>query len=522
MTSVQCSEQCTDHPQVAQDDTESAIYLNGLIAGIKAKTRVKVPDPFTIARMSAQQANFFDQVTQYFGEAAQFTNLPKGLLEQIRVCNSVYRFDFPLRRNTGEIEVIRAWRVEHSQHKMPVKGGIRYSPDVYEEEVMALAALMTYKCAIVDVPFGGAKGGIKIEPKDYSLDELERITRRYAAELTKKGFLGPGVDVPAPDYGTGEREMAWIADTYATLNPGQLDALGCVTGKPITQGGVRGRKEATGRGLYFALREACNEPDEMKRLGLPLGLAGKRIIVQGLGNVGYHAAKFCREGGGVITAIAEREGAITNPKGLNEDEVFNHRKASGSILNFPGATNIADSKAALELECDVLLPAALESVFTGENAPRIKAKIILEGANGPTTPEADPVFRQKGILVIPDIYCNAGGVTVSYFEWLKNLSHVRFGRMQKRHEQANELNMLRAIEDATGKKFSETERSAFAKGPDEQDLVNSGLEETMIAAFHELLTARRQTASIPDLRIAAFFIAIQKVARSYVEMGIFP
>jgi glutamate dehydrogenase (NAD(P)+) len=472
--------------------------------------------------MSAQQKNFFDQVTEYFNEAARFTNLPKGLLEQIRVCNSVYRFDFPLRRNTGDIEVIHAWRVEHSQHKMPVKGGIRYSPDVYEEEVMALAALMTYKCAIVDVPFGGAKGGIKIEPKNYQLDELERLTRRYAAELTKKGFLGPGVDVPAPDYGTGEREMAWIADTYATLNPGQLDALGCVTGKPVTQGGVRGRKEATGRGLYFALREACSEADEMKRLGLSRGLEGKRIIVQGLGNVGYHAAKFCREGGGIITVIAEREGAIANPKGLNEDEVFNYRRDKGSLLHFPGATNITDSRAALEQECDVLLPAALEGVFTSENAPRIKAKIILEGANGPTTPEADPIFRQKGILVIPDIYCNAGGVTVSYFEWLKNLSHVRFGRMQKRHEQANELNMLKAIEDATGRKFSDTERAAFAKGPDEQDLVNSGLEETMIAAFHELLAAQRQTKGIPDLRIAAFFIAIQKVARSYVEMGIFP
>jgi glutamate dehydrogenase (NAD(P)+) len=467
-------------------------------------------------------ANFFDQVTQYFGAAAKLTSYPPGLLEQIRVCNSVYRFDFPLRRNTGEIEVIHAWRVQHSQHKLPVKGGIRYSPDVYEEEVMALAALMTYKCAIVDVPFGGAKGGIKIEPKQYALDELERITRRYAAEITKKGFLGPGIDVPAPDYGTGEREMAWIADTYAALNPGHLDALGCVTGKPVTQGGVRGRKEATGRGLYFALREACNEPDEMKRLGLSRGLAGKTLVIQGLGNVGYHAAKFCREGGATVIAIAEREGAITNPTGLNEDEVVSHRKATGSILNFPGATNIADTAAALELECDVLLPAALEGVFTAQNAPRIKAKIILEGANGPTTPEADPVFREKGLLVIPDIYCNAGGVTVSYFEWLKNLSHVRFGRLQKRHEQANELAMLKAIEGATGRTFSDAEREAIAKGPDEQDLVNSGLEETMIAAFHELLHTRRETKGVPDLRIAAFLCAIHKVARSYMELGIFP
>ena len=470
--------------------------------------------------MSGQE-NFFEQVTHYFNEASRFTEYPKGLLEQIRVCNSVYRFDFPLRRAGGEIEVIHAWRVEHSHHKLPVKGGIRYSPGVYEEEVMALAALMTYKCAIVDVPFGGAKGGIKIEPKNYSVDELERITRRYAHELTKKSFLGPGIDVPAPDYGTGEREMAWMADTYAALNPGQLDALGCVTGKPVTQGGVRGRKEATGRGLYFAVREACNEKDEMKRIGLTPGLDGKRIVVQGLGNVGYHAAKFCREGGGILIAIAEREGAIMNAKGLNEDEVFNHRKATGSILNFPGAANI-DTNAALELECDILLPAALESVLTAENAPRVKAKIILEGANGPTTPEADPIFRQKNVLVIPDIYCNAGGVTVSYFEWLKNLSHVRFGRLQKRHEQANELAMLKAIEQATGRKFSDEERAEMAKGPDEQDLVNSGLEETMIGAFHELLDTHRKTKGIPDLRIAAFVSSIHKIARSYMELGIFP
>ena len=455
-------------------------------------------------------ANFFDQVTQYFNEAAKFTTYPEGLLDQIRRCNSVYRFDFPLRRATGQIEVIRAWRVQHSHHKTPVKGGIRYSPDVHEEEVMALAALMTYKCAIVDVPFGGAKGGIKIEPRDYTPEELERITRRYAHELAKKNFLGPGIDVPAPDYGTGEREMAWIADTYAALNPGQLDALGCVTGKPVTQGGVRGRKEATGRGLFFAVREACNDAGLMKRLGLATGLDGKRVVVQGLGNVGYHAARFCREGGALTVAIAEREGAISNPKGLHEEEVFQHRKATGSILNFPGATNIADTAA------------ALESVFTAENAPRIQAKIILEGANGPTTPEADPIFRQKGILVIPDIYCNAGGVTVSYFEWLKNLSHVRFGRLQKRHEMANELAALKMIEKATGKTFTDADRAAFAHGPDEQDLVNSGLEETMISSFHDLLKTERDHKGIPDLRIAAFVNAIHKVARSYAELGIFP
>ena len=266
--------------------------------------------------------NFFEEVNQYFDQAARFTKYPPGLLQQIRECNSVYRFDFPLRRGDGRIETIRAWRVEHSHHKTPVKGGIRYAPEVYEEEVMALAALMTYKCATVDVPFGGAKGGIRLDPREYSVDELERITRRYTHELMKKNFIGPGVDVPAPDYGTGEREMSWIVDTYAALNPGQLDTLACVTGKPVTEGGVRGRKEATGRGLFFALREACAQNADMNRLGLAKGLEGKRLVIQGLGNVGYHAAKFCREGGAILVGIAEREGAIARAEGLHEDEVI--------------------------------------------------------------------------------------------------------------------------------------------------------------------------------------------------------
>jgi len=467
-------------------------------------------------------ANFFDDVNRYFDQAAGFTTYPAGLLDQIRRCNSVYRFDFPLRRDDGRIEVMRGWRVEHSHHKTPVKGGIRYAAEVYEEEVMALAALMSYKCAVVDVPFGGAKGGIRINPPDYSVAELERVTRRYTHELAKKGFIGPGLDVPAPDYGTGEREMSWIFDTYAQLNPGQLDAAGCVTGKPVTEGGVRGRKEATGRGLYFALREACTDATEMARLGLSTGLEGKRIVVQGLGNVGYHAAKFCREGGAILVGISEREGAITSATGLNEDEVFQHRRRTGSILKFPGATDLATSDAALSMDCDVLIPAALEGVFTAENAPSIKAKIILEGANGPTTPAADAIFREKGILVIPDIYANAGGVTVSYFEWVKNLSHLRFGRMLKRHEMANERAVLRVIELATGKTFSEEERTAFAQGPNEEDLVNSGLEETMITAYHELIETRDRHQGVPDLRIAAFVEAIHKIARSYMELGIFP
>jgi glutamate dehydrogenase (NAD(P)+) len=471
--------------------------------------------------MSAHTESFFDSVIQSFDLASAFTDYPEGLLDQIKQCNSVYRFDFPLRRSEGEIEVISAWRVEHSHHKLPVKGGIRYSLGVNEDEIKALAALMTYKCAIVNVPYGGAKGGVQIDPRNYNVEQLERITRRYTHELIKKNFIGPGIDVPAPDYGTGEREMAWIVDTYLALNPGQIDGLACVTGKPVTQGGIRGRREATGRGLYFALREACSQVEEMKSLGLSTGIEGKRLVIQGLGNVGYHTARFCRENGAVIIAIAEREGAIFNPAGLDEQVVFQHRSETGSILNFPGATNLASTSEALELECDVLVPAALENQITESNAPNIKARIILEGANGPTTREGEEILEKKGVLIIPDMYANAGGVTVSYFEWLKNLSHVRFGRMGKRYDESAGRNMLRAIEVATGHQFSDSERSFIARGADELDLVNSGLEETMVGAYQEILEIRRQR-NTPNLRIAAFVNAIDKVARSYMELGVFP
>ncbi len=467
--------------------------------------------------------SFFENVINYVDRAAALTNHPKGLLDQIKHCNSVYHFEFPVRHPDGSIEVVKAWRVEHSHHKLPTKGGIRYAPEVNEDEVKALAALMTYKCAIVDVPFGGAKGAIQIDPRNYTLDQLERITRRYTHELAKKNFIGPGVDVPAPDYGTGEREMAWIADTYMAMNPGHLDAIGCVTGKPLSQGGIRGRKEATGRGCFYALREACAHAEDMKALGLSPGIAGKRIVVQGLGNVGYHAAKICREEGhAIIIAIAEREGAITNPNGLNETDVFQHRKETGSILNFPGATNIENSLDALELDCDALIPAALENQITADNAARIQAKIIVEGANGPTTPEAEEILLKKGVLIIPDIYANAGGVTVSYFEWLKNLSHVRVGRLGKRAEEANERRILQAVELLTGQKFTDDIFTKVAKGSDEQDFVNSGLEDTMVVAYQRLREIWKGDSRVPDLRTAAFLDAIEKVARAYAELGIFP
>jgi len=472
--------------------------------------------------MSNQPYSFFQSVEKSFDKAAKFTKWDKGLLEQIKACNSIYSMRFPVKMDDGRIEVIEAYRVQHSQHKTPCKGGIRFSDEVNQDEVMALASLMTYKCAIVNVPFGGGKGGIKINPRKYSVYELEKITRRYTSELVKKNFIGPGIDVPAPDYGTGEREMAWIVDTYASLKPGEIDAAGCVTGKPVTQGGVRGRKEATGLGVFFGIREVCNMPDVMKKQGLSVGIEGKTVVVQGLGNVGYHSAKFFREHGAIVVAIAEYEGAIYKADGINEEELFQHRKKTGSILNFPGATNLAKNSEALELECDILIPAALENVINGENAPRVKAKIIGEAANGPLTPEADEVFAKKGTLVVPDMYLNAGGVTVSYFEWLKNLSHVRYGRMEKRFTENLNTHILGQMEELTGKQVSAKERTMIMHGPDEVDLVHSGLEETMITATREIMEIWNNNPEIPDMRTAAYVNAINKVATSYAELGIFP
>jgi glutamate dehydrogenase (NAD(P)+) len=466
--------------------------------------------------------HFYDDVCGFVDQAAQFTNHDKGLINQIKACNSVYRFQFPIRRGNS-FEIIHAWRVEHSHHMSPTKGGIRYSEMVNEDEVMALAALMTYKCAIVNVPFGGAKGGIKINPKDYTLAELENITRRYTVELIKKNFIGPGIDVPAPDYGSGEREMSWIADTYLTMNPGQLDALGCVTGKPIALHGIAGRKEATGRGVAYAVRECVSFAEDMIKIGLSPGLDGKRVIVQGLGNVGYHSAKFLIEFGATVVGFCEYEGAIYNEDGLDLDDVFNHRKATGSILGYSKAKKeFKDSSEGLEQDCDILVPAALENQITDKNVARIKAKIIAEGANGPTTPAAAAAFIEQGGIIIPDMYANAGGVTVSYFEWLKNLSHVAFGRMGRRYDENTNINIMNMVESTTGVTLSASQRAMISKGATELELVNSGLEDTMVRSYHEIRRIKMSNSKIDSLRTAGFIGAIDKIAISYMNMGIWP
>ncbi len=475
----------------------------------------------TRKRSAQEDLNLNNIVSRQFDKAARTLRLPDGLLQQIRACNAVYFVQFPVKFGR-EYHMFQGWRAEHSHHKKPLKGGIRFSDLVSQDEIMALAALMTYKCAVVDVPFGGSKGGVRFNPRHYTEDQVEKITRRFTAELIRKSFIGPGVNVPAPDYGTGPREMAWIADTYDAFHPGGLDNIACVTGKPLAQGGIRGRKEATGRGIFYALQEVFRHPEDLKPFGLDGELSGKRIVVQGFGNVGYHAAKFLQEIDCKIIAIGEWNGGIYNPKGLDVEKVHRWRLSKGSILGFPGARTLRKPTDCLELECDILMPAALENQITLENVDRIRARMVAEAANGPTTPAAAEILLKRGVFIVPDIFLNAGGVTVSYFEWGKNISHMRFGRMQKRQEALKFEHLVSATEQGLGRKFPEKVRHILTKGPDELDLVNSGLEETMISAYQQIRDIWRRRKNVSDLRTAAFVSAIEKIALSYRELGIFP
>ena len=472
--------------------------------------------------MSHARRSLWESVSDFYDRAAAYTGLPEGLLAEIKACNSVLRMRFPVKHDDGSIEVVEAFRAEHSHHRLPTKGGIRFSPDLTQDEVIALAALMTYKCAITGVPFGGAKGGVRIDPHAISDGFRERLTRRYAAELVAKNFIGPAVDVPAPDYGTGEREMAWIADTFRALSPGQLHSAACVTGKPLSLHGLHGRKEATGLGVFYGIQEALSRGDELKPLGLTAGVEGKRVVVQGLGNVGYHAAKFLQhQGKAIIVGLAEIEGAIANPNGIDVDAVMEHRRETGSILHYPRATTLASTGAALELDCDILVPAALENQITAANAGAIQARIIAEAANGPVDTEGEQILLARGRLIIPDVYLNAGGVTVSYFEWLKNLSHVRFGRITAYHEETSHRRFLSTMERLTGKQVPDEERAGLIHGAREIDFVRSGLADTMISAYEDIRKTAR-TMKIPDLRTAAFALAIVRVAETYKSAGIFP
>ncbi|PIE14868.1 MAG: glutamate dehydrogenase [Rhodobacterales bacterium] len=476
--------------------------------------------------MSAiNEPSFRESVDLMFDRAVALMDLRPGLKKKIRVVNATYTVRFGVRLR-GEIQTFTGYRSVHSEHMEPVKGGIRYASTVGQDEVEALGALMTYKCALVEVPFGGSKGGLCIDPREYDERELEVITRRFAFELAKRDLINPSQNVPAPDMGTGEREMAWIADQYGRMNTTDINARACVTGKPIHAGGIAGRVEATGRGVQYALQEFFRYPEDVAKTNLSGDLEGKRVIIQGLGNVGYHAAKFLQEEDNAkIISIIEHDGSLYDANGLDVESVHQWLAEHGGLKGYEGAEYSPDGAKMLKAECDILIPAALEGVINLENADAIKAPLIIEAANGPITAGADEVLRNKGIVIIPDLYANAGGVTVSYFEWVKNLNHIRFGRIGRRQEESRHrllVNELERLDRYMGDKWSMTPdfKNKYLRGADELALVRSGLDDSMRSAYQAMRHVWHSRDEVQDLRTAAFIVAITRVAKSYEAKGL--
>ncbi len=468
------------------------------------------------------RGDFFTSVSTYFDRAARHSKAKPGILEQIKACNSVYRMRFPVQEDDGSITVVEAFRAEHSYHRLPTKGGIRFSDRVKLDETVALAALMTYKCAIVGVPFGGAKGGVIIDSSSISEGFRERVIRRYTAELIRKNFIGPDIDVPAPDYGTGEREMGFIADTYKNICMNEPHPYACVTGKPLGMQGIPGRRQATGRGVYFGIRACVDHAEDMKALGLTPGLPGKRVIVQGLGNVGYNAANFLQKAGrAVIVGVIELEGSLHAPDGLDVEAVLAYRRETGTLKGFPEATFCEDGNLLLEADCDILVPAALENQITAENAPRIRAKVVAEAANGPVDFHGEAILRERGVFMIPDVYLNAGGVTVSYFEWVKNKAGISFDRLLSRHEENTKRKLVEAIESVTGSEIPKSVRDPLVQRSSEEDMVVAALDQTMLIAYNQI-HERWKAGKLPDLRTGSFLLGIERLAESYAHHGIFP
>jgi glutamate dehydrogenase (NAD(P)+) len=485
-----------------------------------------MPDDGSIVEMQVVgEPSFRESVDLMFNRATALMDMGPGLKQKIQVCNSTYTVRFGVRLR-GKIETFTGYRSVHSEHMEPVKGGIRYALSVNQDEVEALAALMTYKCALVETPFGGSKGGLCIDPRAWEPHELEAITRRFAYELIKRDLIHPAQNVPAPDMGTGEREMAWIVDQYRRMNTSDINASACVTGKPPHAGGIQGRVEATGRGVQYALQEFFRHPEDKAAANLSGELEGKTIIVQGLGNVGYHAAKFLsEEDGSKITAVIEFDGAIVDDKGIDIEDLKQWILKTGSVKNYPKGGYVADGGAVLEKDCDILIPAAMEGVINLSNAARISAKLIIEAANGPVTFGADEVLRKKGVVIIPDMYANAGGVTVSYFEWVKNLSHIRFGRMQRRAEEARHVLLVNELEKLSADKglgwtMSPNFKEKYLRGAGELELVRSGLDDTMRTAYQAMREVWHGRSDVEDLRVAAYIVSISRVAATYQSKGL--
>ncbi|NBQ00137.1 MAG: Glu/Leu/Phe/Val dehydrogenase [Proteobacteria bacterium] len=464
--------------------------------------------------------NFKENVDAFVLKASKALKFSDDLIDHIRSTHSVLQVNVGIKIK-NKIKNFTGWRAVHSEHRLPSKGGIRFSAEVNQDETEALAALMTYKCAVVDIPFGGSKGSLKIDPKQYSEEELKLITHIYAEKLIKKGFLSPAINVPAPDVGTGEREMVWIMDTYKNLFPNDINYLACVTGKPVAYGGIRGRAQATGRGVEESIREYLRHEQFYKRTKLNPDLSKNKIVIQGFGKVGKSLVEelFHRDHAKII-AIGEYNGYLYNEKGIDIDELVKHFQKNKNLKNFTGAKFIEKPAEVLTIACDILVPAALESVINMSNVEKIKAKLIVEAANGPITHDADEVLQKKGIDVLPDIYVNSGGVVVSYFEWVKNITHVRFGRLQRRYEENKMNELIQVIEDATGRSIPDKYKANIIHGVQEIDLVNSGLEDVMRETFKEIMKNMEIFKKKVSLRTATYAIALNKLKQYHKDMGV--
>ena len=463
--------------------------------------------------------DFLNSTNKLFDQALSYTEISPDLATRIRVSNSTYTINFGVKLRK-EIHTFTGWRSVHSEHFEPAKGGIRYDINASQEEVEALAALMTYKCAIIEVPYGGSKGALKINPKEWTKSEIEKITRRFAQELIKRDLIHPAQNVPAPDVGTGAEEMAWIADEYRRIHPTDINALACVTGKPTQKGGLVGRSEATGRGVQYIIREFFRHEEDYLKAGFKDGLKDKKVVLQGLGNVGYHAAKFLQEEDGCrIVCVMEHNGAILNPDGLNIEKIKSHQSEHGSFEGCSEGKFEANTSEFLTMECDILIPAAKENVIDKTIAQDIKAKLIVEAANGPITFEADGLLNERNVTIIPDIMANAGGVAVSYFEWIRNLRHIRFGRLEKRRNAFQFDTLISAIETMTGKEMPDKFKEQFIEGANEIDLVRSGLDDMMREAYQKVRQSMIEN-DIPNLRTAAYKVALDRIATSYDSIGL--
>lgn len=464
-------------------------------------------------------------VKEYFDIAAAKSGLSKDRIELIKNADLVLKMHIPLIRDDGSVEMIPAYRCKHSHHKIPTKGGTRIAPSVNLQEVEALASLMSIKLAIADVPYGGGKGGLKLNPKDYSKGEIERVMRRYTIELAKHGFLGAACDVPGPDLGTTVWHMDIMADTYKTLyGMSDINALGCVTGKSTAVGGIIGRTESTGLGVYYCTRDVLNEKTYAplrRKHKIADKLEGKKLVFQGFGNVGYWAAKFMETDGAHVVGVAEYNGSIYNAKGMNVDEIKAWFVQHGTFKGCP-AGEFFEGNAAMFMPCDVLVPAATEQALNMHNADKVQAKMIVEGGNGVTTVRADAILNAKNVLILPDVLANGSGVTCSYFEWLKNLEHKRPGRLTKKWEETSKSNLLKGInqvliENGIDVHLEDEVGEKFMKGGDSLDIVNSALDSFMADAMQRTYKIAKEEDM--TMRLASYIYALRFISGQFDYTG---